>query len=143
MRVPRWLGALLVVCSALVGCASPQDASVPPETSGPSSASSSTPPVALPTYEREPGVATDADVDRTDDSLGTWLATTAVDEVSITSTLDGTQQPALFAPPAERGSPLLVVVHSWSNDYTQEINIPFARWTEQVGWGFLYQDARS
>ena len=131
------IGAVLLV-SVLVGCAAPDPVTNPQQPLSPTTQ----PPVEPPAYDRVPGVATHADLDGTDDPLGTWLSTTAVREIGTTSTIDGAEQRALFAPPAAAGGPLLVVVHSWSDGYTQALNTPLAHWAQQVGWGYLQPDFR-
>lgn len=66
-----------------------------------------------------------------------------VREVRITSSADGTEQPALFYDPgSEEERPLLVALHSWSDNYTQKAGIPYARWAVQNGWVFIHPDFR-
>jgi dienelactone hydrolase len=67
-----------------------------------------------------------------------------IDEVSITSTADGAEQPALWlAPDDDEGpQPLLVVLHSWSTPYDQHLGIPFARWADERGWAMIHPDFR-
>lgn len=98
--------------------------------------------VPVPDYGRLPGVATNVDLDLTGDALARWATDTAAEPVTITSTVDGAPQRALWLPPPEPGGPLLLVAHSWSDDYSQELNIPLARWAEEVGWGYLQPDFR-
>jgi len=71
-------------------------------------------------------------------------------EVRIKSTKDGTQQPALlYVPPGaaatDRGSrvPLLVFLHSWSNDYKTTGGVAEALGEcRHRGWAFLSPDFR-
>ncbi|WP_299958817.1 S9 family peptidase [uncultured Modestobacter sp.] len=65
-------------------------------------------------------------------------------ELSIPSTADGTEQPAFFvAPPEDAGpAPLLVVLHSWSSDWRQENGIPYAQFAQQEGWAMIAPDFR-
>lgn len=141
--------ALLMMVLAVAGCAGPPAAptpgpSMPSLSSSPSAGTSSAAPAPrpLPAYTRAAGVVVNNDVGATDDPIGRWQAETAVEDVRITSTADGTAQPALWAPPPGPGAPLLVVVHSWSTGYEQELNIPLAQWAEQVGWGYVQPDFR-
>jgi dipeptidyl aminopeptidase/acylaminoacyl peptidase len=52
---------------------------------------------------------------------------------------DDHEQPLLWLPPPEDAeeAPLLVLVHSWSFGYLQNIGIPFAQWAEDHGWGLV------
>lgn len=71
-------------------------------------------------------------------------------EIRIKSSKDGTQQPALFyIPPGaaatDRGSrvPLLVFLHSWSNDYKTTTGVAEALGEcRRRGWAFLSPDFR-
>jgi dienelactone hydrolase len=59
------------------------------------------------------------------------------------STADDHQQPAMWLPPSGEGDrPLLLVVHSWSTDYTQGTGIPFALFAEHHGWAMIHPDFR-
>jgi dienelactone hydrolase len=63
--------------------------------------------------------------------------------VHITSTADGTDQPALFYDPdAGEKRPLLVALHSWSDNYTQKGSIPYGLWAVRNGWVFIHPDFR-
>ncbi len=63
--------------------------------------------------------------------------------IGIISTVDGTEQPALFYdPPSKEKKPLLVALHSWSDNYTQRASIPYALWAVQNGWIFIHPDFR-
>lgn len=74
----------------------------------------------------------------------TWeQAAPEVREVRITSSADGSEQPALFHNPgAEEKRPLLVALHSWSDNYTQKAGIPYALWAVRNGWVFIHPDFR-
>lgn len=64
-------------------------------------------------------------------------------QVEIPSSLDGEKQRALFlAPEGDEPRPLLVVLHSWSEDYLQHHSIPYAVWAERNGWVFIHPDYR-
>jgi dipeptidyl aminopeptidase/acylaminoacyl peptidase len=59
-------------------------------------------------------------------------------DVRVTSTRDGSRQPALWLAPSRPGpQPLLVVLHSWSNGYRQHLGIPYARWAQRQGWAVV------
>ena len=61
-----------------------------------------------------------------------------VEDIRITSTMDGAAQPALWvAPRGDRDRPLLVVLHSWSSHYDQHASIPFALWAQENGWALI------
>lgn len=56
-------------------------------------------------------------------------------KVSIVSSADGSAQPAAFydsGTPAPK--PLLVALHTWSYDYDQEMNLPYAAWCIAHDW---------
>lgn len=66
-----------------------------------------------------------------------------VEDIRITSTVDGEEQPALWvAPSGDRDQPLLVVLHSWSAPYTQHASIPFAMWGQENGWAVIAPNYR-
>ncbi len=55
--------------------------------------------------------------------------------VAISSRADGSEQPAAFYDSAAPGRrPLLVALHTWSYDFDQEMNIPYARWCIAHDW---------
>ncbi len=55
--------------------------------------------------------------------------------VSIPSRADGSAQPAAFYDSGTPGpKPLLVALHTWSYDYDQEMNIPYAEWCIAHDW---------
>ena len=61
-----------------------------------------------------------------------------VEDVRITSTIDGTAQPALWvAPRGDRDRPLLVILHSWSAPYDQHAGIPYAMFAQENGWAAI------
>ncbi|MDX5480155.1 MAG: prolyl oligopeptidase family serine peptidase [Hymenobacteraceae bacterium] len=66
-----------------------------------------------------------------------------IQEVSIKSTADGSMQPALFYSSNSSGKrPLLVMLHSWSSEYLQEVSIPFAEWSMEYDWAFIHPNFR-
>lgn len=76
--------------------------------------------------------------------LEAWRKTVPeVSLVQIKSSHDKTSQPALFY---DSGSPhkkpLLVVLHSWSEDYLQSFGIPYGLWAVRNDWVFIQPDFR-
>ncbi len=76
--------------------------------------------------------------------LATWRARVPnIDEVEIPSSLDRTIQKALFyAPKDDAPKPLVVVLHSWSENYLQTIGIPYAIFAQRNGWALIHPDHR-
>lgn len=63
--------------------------------------------------------------------------------VEIESTADGSEQPALFYDSGSpRSKPLLVVLHSWSEDYLQQFGLPYAAWAVENDWAFIHPNYR-
>jgi predicted esterase len=77
-------------------------------------------------------------------SLALWRERAPrVERVEITASADGARQHALFYDSGIRKpKPLLVVLHSWSNDYRQNISIPYALFAERNDWAFIHPDFR-
>ncbi len=64
-------------------------------------------------------------------------------DAAITSTADGSRQPALFYDSGtDRDKPLLVGLHSWSVNYTQKLSIAFALWARRNDWVLILPDCR-
>jgi poly(3-hydroxybutyrate) depolymerase len=95
-------------------------------------------------FTRVEGVVTFRDWDGGGGSVTGWQQEVPrIEDVRITSTLDGTEQPSLWLPPEGPGDrPLLVVVHSWSSGYLQRISVPFAVWADAHGWAMVHPDFR-
>lgn len=89
-------------------------------------------------------VTTLSDYTTTGRGLAEWRdEVPGIQDITVTSTLDRSEQPALWLPPSGVGDqPLLVGVHSWSSGYLQEYSIPFARWAQQQGWAAILPDFR-
>jgi dipeptidyl aminopeptidase/acylaminoacyl peptidase len=65
-------------------------------------------------------------------------AVPGIEDIGITSTADGAEQPALWlAPTGDRDRPLLVILHSWSAPYLQHAGIPYAMWARENGWAVI------
>ncbi len=73
-----------------------------------------------------------------------WLQSVpGIQDIRISSTADGAQQPAFWLPPTRDGDqPLLVILHSWSAPYTQHAGIPFAVWAQENGWAVIAPNFR-
>ncbi|MEO1995602.1 MAG: prolyl oligopeptidase family serine peptidase, partial [Planctomycetaceae bacterium] len=68
----------------------------------------------------------------------------ALKSISVTSSLDGSQQPVLlWAPPTAttKETPLFVFLHSWSGDYRQN-NAKWQREAVKRGWIYLHPNFR-
>ena len=68
-----------------------------------------------------------------------------VEAVTYLSAADDTEQPALFDAPADTSKPvpLLVALHTWSNDYKQAGGeAVYARWCQEMGWAFIHPNFR-
>ncbi|MFT2011030.1 alpha/beta hydrolase family protein [Pontibacter sp. 13R65] len=66
-----------------------------------------------------------------------------VRKVNITSSADGKAEPALFYDSgSQKSKPLLVVLHSWSSEYLQEVSIPYAEWAKEKDWVFIHPNYR-
>ncbi|GGI04723.1 alpha/beta hydrolase family protein [Egicoccus halophilus] len=66
----------------------------------------------------------------------------AIEDVTVTSTLDGHEQPVLWLPPSGPDAPLLVGLHTWSTPYLQHLGIPYARFAEEQGWAMVHPNFR-
>jgi dipeptidyl aminopeptidase/acylaminoacyl peptidase len=79
-----------------------------------------------------------------EDKLRAWRRQVPkVSAVTIRSSADGKQQHALwYDSGASQRRPLLVVLHSWSADYRQNLAIPFARFAIDNDWVFIHPDFR-
>lgn len=78
------------------------------------------------------------------EGLAAWQrAIPEIQDVTVNSSRDGSPQPALFyAADTPDAKPLLVVLHSWSSGYRQQIDIPFALFAKQNDWVFIHPDYR-
>ena len=66
-----------------------------------------------------------------------------VREVTYPSSADQSKQPALFySPDADEPRPLLVGLHTWSSDYKNGHDIPYAKWCVEQGWAFIHPNFR-
>ncbi|MCC9165980.1 alpha/beta hydrolase family protein [Pontibacter harenae] len=66
-----------------------------------------------------------------------------VQNIAIKSTADGQVDSALyFASESDRKKPLLVVLHSWSSEFLQEVSLPYAHWAKKYDWAFIQPNYR-
>ncbi|NLC21404.1 MAG: dipeptidyl aminopeptidase, partial [Halomonadaceae bacterium] len=82
-----------------------------------------------------PGESIDAD-------LEVWQEQVPdIEDIEIDSSVADHAQPALFyAPESEEERPLLMVLHSWSTNYQQNIDIPLAQFAVANDWAFIHPD---
>jgi predicted esterase len=67
----------------------------------------------------------------------------ATEVVSIPSSVDGTQQKAIwYHSGSTKPKPLLVVLHSWSATFRQNLDIPFAEAAIANDWAFIHPNFR-
>ena len=66
-----------------------------------------------------------------------------VKEIGIVSSADGAKQPALFyTPDSTDPKPLLVALHTWSDNYLQKDSVPYADWCIEKEWAFIHPNFR-
>ncbi|REK15694.1 MAG: alpha/beta fold hydrolase [Actinobacteria bacterium] len=109
-------------------------------TTSPGETTTTTPPLDDVTFESLNGIDTISDFSGFIDSgLGRWHESVdGLEEIELTSTIDGAQQPALWLPPSGEGTkPLIVILHSWSSGYQQHAGIPYALWAQENGWAMI------
>lgn len=75
---------------------------------------------------------------------GSWKdSVTGIQDIEIPSSADGSAQKALFyASGSDEEKPLLLVLHSWSTGYLQNIDIPIAQFAEANDWVFMHPNFR-
>jgi dipeptidyl aminopeptidase/acylaminoacyl peptidase len=75
------------------------------------------------------------------DTRGTWNR--AVQDIRYRSSADDTLQPVLFYKPSTAAPrPLLVALHSWSDDYRQRNSAIYAEWAIANDWVFIHPQFR-
>lgn len=62
--------------------------------------------------------------------------------VSIPSTFDGMPQQAVFQPAEGKSRPLLVALHTWSYDHTQDVSTEYFRRCAERNWHCIFPDFR-
>lgn len=111
-----------------------------PDDSTTTSTASSLPPLDPPTYEAMSGIHTIRDFSElTSEGLNLWQQSVPeIEDITITSTADGTEQPSLWlAPDGDQDKPLLVILHSSSAEYLQHAGIPYAMFADENGWAVI------
>ena len=135
-------GSEATATTALVsstGAASPETTGSPTETQ-PGDTATTLAPFVPPTFESVSGIHTIGDFSGlTSQGLGLWQESVpGIQDVLITSTGDGTDQPALWlAPEGDQARPLLVILHSSSSEYQQHAGIPYAMFADENGWAVI------
>lgn len=145
----------MAVAWILVLAACADDDSADPGTTEPTSpgATDSSPPPDDPPEEETPDgprtefsrierpLTTDDDAYDGDDISRWFDEVDAAEEVAIASTVADHEQSAIWIPhDRDEPRPLLVVLHSWSFDYRQNMGIPFGRWAQEHGWAMIHPD---
>lgn len=75
------------------------------------------------------------------ESGGAWSK--AVQSINYLSAADNTRQPMMFyKPEVDTARPLLVALHSWSNDYRQKESVIYAEWCIANDWIFIHPNFR-
>jgi predicted esterase len=76
--------------------------------------------------------------------LSRWRdATPEIEDIKIASSADGSEQAALFYDSgSDQEKPLLMVLHSWSTDYLQNIDIPLGQFAIANDWVFIHPNFR-
>lgn len=113
-----------------------------------------TPDPAPTTTQRPLGAVTFEALDRIDTILdytdfttqgaSRWRRTIdGLQELDLVSSADGAEQPVFWLPPdGDQPKPVLVLLHSWSSQYTQHAGIPFADWAQENGWAVMVPEFR-
>ena len=71
------------------------------------------------------------------DPQGWFDAVPRVQDIRLTSSVDGSSQPSMYLPARRIGQPILVVLHSWSAEYRQKWSIPYLRYADQRDWAMV------
>jgi dienelactone hydrolase len=75
------------------------------------------------------------------ESGGTWNR--MVQRIIYLSSADNTQQPMMFyKPQRDEPRPLLVALHSWSEDYRQAESVIYSEWCISNDWVFIHPNFR-
>lgn len=110
------------------------------ETTSTTSTSTTVPPLPEPTFESLEGINTIRDFSElTSEGLSLWQESVPdIEDITITSTADDTEQPALWLPPeGDQPQPLIVILHSSSAEYLQHAGIPYAMFADENGWAVI------
>jgi dipeptidyl aminopeptidase/acylaminoacyl peptidase len=75
------------------------------------------------------------------ESRGTWSK--AVQSINYVTAADNTRQPMMFyKPQRDEARPLLVALHSWSNNYRQKESVIYSEWCIANDWIFIHPNFR-
>lgn len=75
------------------------------------------------------------------ESRGVWNK--AVQSINYLSAADNTRQPMIFyKPQVDTPRPLLVALHSWSNNYRQKESVIYVEWCIANDWIFIHPNFR-
>ncbi len=75
-------------------------------------------------------------------SMAFGLSGAELTTVEIPSPMDGSMQKAMFRPATgDKARPLLVALHTWSGDYTQDCKA-YAQGAEERNWNFIFPNFR-
>jgi dienelactone hydrolase len=142
-RGGRGLVAVAVAALLVASCGPSQVRADRPDDRRPSAKAEEAHAPEGPALPRLEGITTTTDLD-VGESLEAWQGwVPRIEDVRITSTWDGADQPAMWLPPRGEGpAPLLVVLHSWSHTYQQHWGIPYGQWAELNGWALIHPDFR-
>jgi poly(3-hydroxybutyrate) depolymerase len=127
------------------GQTTPDTTPIPDEPSTTATTTTTLLPLDPPTFESVARVNTIREfTGYTSRGLARWQQSVpGVEDIRITSTADGAEQPALWvAPSGDRDQPLLVILHSWSAPYLQHAGIPYAMWAQENGWAVIAPEFR-
>jgi poly(3-hydroxybutyrate) depolymerase len=127
------------------GQTTPDTTPIPDDTSTTATTTTTLPPLDPPTFESVARINTIREfTGYTSRGLARWQQSVpGVEDIRITSTADGAEQPALWvAPSGDRDQPLLVILHSWSAPYLQHAGIPYAMWAQENGWAVIAPEFR-
>lgn len=142
----RARAAILLACLAFAACS--QATRRAEDTSGNRGSTASTLPTPPPASSSSaaPSVAPLISPDRVasgevTESGGTWNR--AVQSITYVSSADNTRQPMMFyKPQRDEPRPLLVALHSWSEDYRQAESVIYSEWCIANDWVFIHPNFR-
>ena len=70
-------------------------------------------------------------------------AAPSLQDITYVSAADNTKQRAMFfAPKSDQAVPLIVALHTWSGDYTQQYHKAIGEWCIKNGWAYIHPNFR-
>ena len=143
----RWTRALVfVACLTLVSCSDETKPADATSNRSPGQSTQASPTPSTPGPSPRPEVAPLITPERVasgqiTESGGGWNK--AVQRITYVSSADNTRQPMMFyKPERDEPRPLLVGLHSWSNNYTQKESAIYAEWCIANDWIFIHPNFR-